>query len=207
MSGPPLTRVAIAADREAAIRAAVRAVSGIPFGEFPSRLAQPEDAEALFEFLSDAGIHGPIYNLPKPLTLLSVRGFIEQKLAEREAGEGFLFLRFDEAGDVLGYSEFDIWPQWGAGELGGALRADRQGQRAGIEGARQSFTWMFETLHLELICETAALDNIRTARLLDHLGFERKGEITSTRPDGTTRPSLVWEVTRQQWADAHGLEL
>ena len=29
------------------------------------------------------------------------------------------------------------------------------------------FDWLFDVLGLELICETAALDNIRTARLLD----------------------------------------
>jgi RimJ/RimL family protein N-acetyltransferase len=66
-----------------------------------------------------------------------------------------------------------------------------------------SFAWMFDALSLELIVETAALDNIRTAKLLDHLGFVRKGEITSTRPDGTTRASLVWEITKEEWREQH----
>ena len=189
----------MSSERQGAIRAAVRVASGIAFEMAPSRLALADDAEALFLFLSDPKIHGPIYNLPKPLTLESVRLFIEQKLLERTSGEGLLLLRFDETGAVLGYSEFDIWPEWGAGELGGAIRADHQGQRVGIQGAERSFSWMFETLDLELICETAALDNIRTAKLLDHIGFERKGEIVSMRPDGSKRESLVWELTRQQW--------
>ena len=83
--------------------------------------------------------------------------------------------------------------------VGGALRKDQQGKRAGVDGARQTFSWMFETLKLELLVATGALDNIRTARLLDRLGFDRKGEITSTRADGSTRQSLVWEVSRSQW--------
>ncbi len=199
MNQLPLSRVAMPLERQDAIRAAVRIADGIAFETAPSRLALAEDTNALFVFLSDPKIHGPIYNLPKPLTEESVCGFIEQKLAERARGEGLLFLRFDEVGKVLGYSEFDIWPQWGAGELGGAIRADRQGQRVGIQGAEQSFAWMFETLQLDLICETAALDNVRTAKLLDHIGFERKGQIESTRPDGSKRQSLVWEMTRQQW--------
>ena len=64
---------------------------------------------------------------------------------------------------------------------------------------------MFDSLHLDLICETASLDNHRTAHLLDGLGFRRMGEIISQRADGTTRPSLVWEVSRAEWErDADG---
>jgi RimJ/RimL family protein N-acetyltransferase len=58
---------------------------------------------------------------------------------------------------------------------------------------------MFQALGLDLICSTASLDNVRTARLLDHLGFERMGEVESKRPDGSTRASLVWEVSREAW--------
>ncbi len=63
---------------------------------------------------------------------------------------------------------------------------------------------MFETLGLDLICETASLDNHRTAHLLDGLGFQRLGEIESQRADGTTRPSLVWEISRAEWQEKHG---
>ena len=87
--------------------------------------------------------------------------------------------------------------------MGGALHPDRQGERRGVEGARQSFAWMFEALGLDLICETAALDNHRTAHLLDGLGFRRMGEIASQRADGTARPSLVWEISRAQWREKH----
>jgi hypothetical protein len=63
---------------------------------------------------------------------------------------------------------------------------------------------MFEALGLDLLCETAALDNVPTQRMLDGLGFRRMGETLSTRPDGTTRASLVWEMTRAEWAARHG---
>jgi RimJ/RimL family protein N-acetyltransferase len=132
-----------------------------------------------------------------------VTAFIETKLETRERGEGLLFLRFDDAGEVIGYSEFDIWPEWGAGDLGGALRADQQGKRAGVAGAKQSFTWMFRALNLQLIVATGALDNVRTARMLDGLGLDRKGQISNERPDGSTRLSNVWEVTRSAWFELH----
>ncbi len=202
MSALPLTRIALSDERQAEIRDAVRKATGIAFDEAPSRLAVAEDADAFFRFLSDPAIHGPIYNLPVPLSPATVGDFIQRKLDERARGEGLLFLRFDEDGDVIGYSEFDIWPQWGAGDLGGALRPDQQGKRAGVSGAKRTFDWMFEALRLELIVATGALDNVRTARMLDGLGLERKGEITSHRPDGSTRASQVWEVSRAAWFDA-----
>ena len=43
-----------------------------------------------------------------------------------------------------------------------------------------------------------------TQRLLDGLGFTRMGEVTSLRADGTSRASLVWEMTRADWDARHG---
>lgn len=199
MAGIPITRKAAARAQADAIADAVRNAASLPSGASPSRLAQPGDADELFVFLSDPAVHAPIYSLPKPLNPPSVKAFIARHLEERARGAGLLFVRPDEAGAIMGYSDIQIWPHWAAGELGGALRPDRQGKRDGIKGAAASFTWMFETLHLDLICETAAPDNVRTAALLDHLGFQRKGETVSVSEDGTPRPSLVWEVTRDAW--------
>lgn len=200
MAGIPITRNEVSSSHEGRIRRHVQDAVHLPSGGTPSRLATEKDAEALFQFLSDPDVHAPIYSLPSPLNLKSVEGFIEQHMAERDLGQGLLFIRPDEYGDIMGYSDIQVWPQWGAAELGGAIRPDRQGQRAGIIGAAASFTWMFEALELELICETAALDNIRTAKLLDHLGFHRRGEITSDRADGSPRQSLVWEITKYEWS-------
>lgn len=198
--GIPLTRTLIPEDRAEAIRVGVRGATALPAsGQDVSRLARPEDAEALLAFFSDPSVHAPIYSLPRPLTVETVTAFIAQHEDEREAGIGLLFVRAEEDGRIVGYSDLQIWPQWAAGELGGALHPDRQSQGAGGAGALATFDWMFETLDLDLICETSARDNIRTARLLERLGFKNMGEITSMRPDGTTRPSIVWEMTRQDW--------
>lgn len=196
----PLTRNAVPPGTAAAIRAAVRAAAQM--GE--SRLARPEDAGGLFALLSDPLVHAPIYTLPRPLTQASVAAFIAMHLEERAAGEGLLFVREGEDGQVMGYSDVQVWPDWGAGELGGALHPSLHGKGAGGRGAAASFAWMFEALGLDLLCETAALDNVATQRMLDGLGFRRMGETLSTRPDGTTRASLVWEMTRAKWAAQHG---
>ncbi|WP_417618549.1 GNAT family N-acetyltransferase [Parasphingorhabdus sp.] len=203
MTSIPITRTPVPEAKAAAIRAAVAGATSLGPDSGASRLATLEDAAAFHAFLGDPQIHAPIYTLPRPLTVESVRAFIADHQNEREQGKGLLFLTIDEQGRIAGYSDICIWPDWAAGELGGALHPDRQGQRRGVEGARQSFGWMFESLGLDLICETASLDNHRTAHLLDGLGFRRMGEITSKRADGTTRPSLVWEISRAEWREEH----
>ena len=132
--GIPVTRMDVAASRIAAIREAVRATTHLGGGPEASRLAQA----------ADPAVHAPIYSLPRPLTEANVLAFIEDHLAQREAGEGLLFVRDDGEGTILGYSDIQVWPEWAAGELGGALH-----------------------------------------------------------PDGTTRASLVWEITRDDWFRLH----
>tara|TARA_R110002110_G_scaffold106127_4_gene266318 strand:- start:65 stop:730 length:666 start_codon:yes stop_codon:yes gene_type:complete len=198
-SNIPITRRRVASEKADAIRAAVSGASAITTENASSRVATVEDAAAFHEFLSDPQIHAPIYTLPRPLTVETVRDFIADHQDQRDHGTGLLFLNFDEQGAIGGYSDIAVWPEWAAGELGGAVHPDRQGKRRGVEGARLSFDWMFQFLGLDLICETASPDNHRTAHLLDGLGFRRMGEIISQRADGTTRPSLVWEVSRAEW--------
>lgn len=192
----PITRTPVSPERAEAIRCAVR-VAAVMGG---ARLARPEDAAGLFALVSDPAVHAPIYSLPRPLTEGSIESFIEMHWFEREAGIGLLFVREGADGRIMGYSDVQVWPEWGAGELGGALHPSLQGQGSGARGAAASFGWMFETLGLDLICETAARDNVATQRLLDGLGFRRMGEVTSERNDGTTRASLVWEITRTEWS-------
>lgn len=196
----PITRNEVSPERAEQIREAVRAASTLaPRRSGVSRLARESDAPALHDFFADPSVHAPIYSLPRPLSEDTVRGFINAHIAERALGTGLLFLNLTDEGEIAGYSDIQVWPRWAAGELTGGLHPGRQSQGEGTSGAAASFGWMFETLGLDLICETAAPDNPRTARLLDGLGFRRVGEVTSTRPDGTTRPSRVWEITRSEW--------
>ena len=38
--------------------------------------------------------------------------------------------------------------------------------------------------------------------VVSRLGFIQMGEVTAHRPDGSTRPSLYWELERSGWEDA-----
>lgn len=199
----PFSRNRVSTEQEQKIRSAVRAARSLPTDNASSRIAVKGDAHLFHAFLDDPQISAPIYTLPNPLTVDTVERFIAKHMEEQRAGEGLLFLNFNSDGEIGGYQDICIWPQWAAGELGGAVHPARQGKRKGIEGAKLGFDWMFDALGLDLICETAALDNHRTARLLDGIGFERKGETLSHRDDGTTRASLVWEISRDQWREKH----
>lgn len=201
--GIPITRVPVSAERATRIRSKVRATRSMPVDVGTARIAHVDDAELFLGFLSDPAVHAPIYTLPRPLTLATVREFIEKHMIEQQAGEGMLFLCFDGAGNIVSYNNIGVWPQWAAGKMGGAVHPERQGTGSGTRGAAAGFGWMFDVLDLEIICETAALDNVRSARLLDKLGFDRVGQITSYRDDGTSRPSLVWEMTRSSWRDRY----
>ncbi|MEE2922320.1 MAG: GNAT family N-acetyltransferase [Pseudomonadota bacterium] len=197
--GIPLTRQDVPPDRAERIRGHVRRAERLGTDNDASRLARLDDASGLFALLSDPAVHAPIYTLPRPLTLARVEAFIDQHLAERRAGTGLLFVREDQDGRIMGYSDVQVWPQWAAGELGGALHPSQHAKGQGTRGAVASFDWMFEALDLGLLCETASLSNVPTQRMLDGMGFARRGEIESVRPDGTHRRSLVWEMTRDDW--------
>lgn len=198
MSAPPKTALAATPEEAAAIRAAVRDPDLATLGD-GRVVASEADAEALAAFLADPAVSDPIYDLPRPITPQTVRNWIAACAAERERGEGLLTVTRDESGEMISYSKFTVWPERSSAELAGAMRASRQGGGQGGQGARGAFGWMFESLGVRLIGLTAALDNVRSARLIDAAGFTRMGERESVRPDGTIRRSIYWEMTREAW--------
>ncbi|WP_084419845.1 GNAT family N-acetyltransferase [Henriciella litoralis] len=199
MDDIPFSRNRTSAKREEAIRAAVRGVDALPGTAASTRIATPADVPKLLAFLADPEVNRWIYSLPRPLTMASVEALIDKNLAAHACGEGLLSLNFDEAGDISGYSELRVWPEWAAGEVAGAMRPDVQNKGQGGAGMARTFTWMFETLDLDLLCNTTALDNIRIQKLFQKTGFAYKGDIESVRPDGSTRASQVWEISREAW--------
>jgi RimJ/RimL family protein N-acetyltransferase len=85
------------------------------------------------------------------------------------------------------------------------MRADLQNSGQGGAGAAHTFGWIFETLGVELIGLTAAIDNVRSAKLIEAAGFTAMGEREVARPDGSVRRSNYWEMTREAWRQRHRL--
>jgi len=203
MSAPPDTVLEVSAEEAAAIRAAVLAADLSTLG--PGRsLAGPADAADLLAFLLDPEVSDAIYDLPRPFTHESVGRWIAQSEALRQEGRRLLILTRDETGVIVGYSCVSVWPDRSAAELAGALARSRQSGGQGGAGALHTFGWIFDTLGVRMMCLTAALDNVRSAKLIDAAGFMRMGTREAERPDGTTRTSHYWEVTRDEWRERWG---
>lgn len=203
MSAPPVTVLQVDEAEAEAIREAVRTADPLTLG-YGRMLARPEHAAALAHFLSDERVSGAIYDLPRPFTAEVMAGWIEESETLRQQGRRLLILTFDETAQVVGYSCISVWPERSAAELAGAIRADRQNEGQGGAGAIHSFGWVFDALGVRLMGLTAAVDNVRSARLIDSAGFTRMGERDSIRPDGTLRRSLYWEMTREAWKERWG---
>jgi RimJ/RimL family protein N-acetyltransferase len=198
MSAPPLTVLQASPDEEAAIRAAVRGVDPLTLG--PDRVvAGPQHVEGLVALLADPAVSDPIYDLPRPIGPETVGAWVAEAARQQAAGEGVLILSLAPGDVVTGYSKFSVWPDRSSAEIAGAMARDRQNSGQGGAGAARSFGWMFETLGVRLVGLTAALDNVRSARVIEAAGFEPRGERESLRPDGSVRRSLYWEMTRDQW--------
>ena len=207
MSTPPKTVLHASPEEEAAIRAAVREARGLETLAGPRAVAAARHVAALTELLSDPRVSAPVYSLPHPVTEANVAAWIENFAAARERGEGLLIVGLDAAGKAIGYTDAQVWPAHASGEIGGAIRADFQGAGQGGAGALRTFNWMFESLGVRLMCLTAALDNIRSQKLIDAAGFVRMGERDGVRPDGATRRSVYWEMTREAWRNRWGASL
>lgn len=203
MSAPPKTVLKVAPEEAAAIRAAVLAADLDTMGLGRS-LARAGDAADLAAFLADPAVSDAIYDLPRPFTQANMARWIAESEALRQEGRRLLILTRDELGVIAGYSCVSVWPDRSAAELAGAIRADRQNGGQGAAGALHTFGWIFDTLKVRMMGLTAATDNVRSARLIDAAGFVRMGEREAVRPDGTTRVSLYWEVTRGQWRERWG---
>ncbi len=198
MSAPPKTVLTATPEEEAAIRAAVRVAAG-------HMVAGAEHVEGLLDLLSDPRVSDPIYDLPRPFTRETVAKWVADSEALRQEGRCVLAVNLDEDGRVAGYSRYTVWPERSSAELAGARRADLQNTGGGRMGVARSIAWMFETLGVRLIGLTAALDNVRSAKSIEAAGFRRMGEVESVRPDGATRRSLYWELSREEWVKFHRL--
>lgn len=203
MSAPPKTVLEVPDEEADAIRAAVVAADVTTLG-MGRALATPPDTADIAAFLGDPAVSDAIYDLPRPFTEANVRAWIEESAALRLEGRRLLVITRDETGTIVGYSGVSVWPERSAAELAGAIGRSRQNEGQGGAGAIHTFGWIFETLGVRMMCLTAALDNVRSARLIDAAGFVRMGTRTAVRPDGSTRESIYWEITREEWRERWG---
>jgi RimJ/RimL family protein N-acetyltransferase len=204
VSAPPKTVIHASEEEADAIRDRVRKADPATLG-LGRVHAEMKHVPGLVTLLSDPAVSNWIYDLPRPITHDSVMRWVAEGQAQRLAGEGLLLVSLDPKKQVAGYSHIVVWPDRASAELAGAVRADLQGKGQGTAGMARTFGWIFETLGVQLMCLTAALDNVRSQKGIDAAGFRRMGERDAVRPDGTTRRSVYWELTADEWRQRHRL--
>lgn len=192
----PLTKNPASVTQQQQLRQSIKNTTGIPG---IAHVANQADINELTALLIDPKVSTPIYTLPPIISLQTITEFVVDHLSEREQGQGLLMISTDNSGIASAYYDIQFWPQWNACELGGAMRPDMQNSGQGSRGAATVFDWLFDIIGIDLICETAGLDNIRTSRLLESIGFKFKGEISSSLANGKQRPSNYWELSKSDW--------
>jgi RimJ/RimL family protein N-acetyltransferase len=199
MSEIPKTRTRVSEGEARRLRDVVRNAELMNGRIAGARVARRQDAAALAGLLSHDSIGPRIYTIPSPINAETMAAFIDDHLMQRARGDGILFASFNAAGEATAYFDVELWPQWSICKFGGAVKAERQGRGFGGACGLAAVEWCFDQLGVNRICETTARDNDRSIRLLSRLGFIQRGEVTSRRPDGSTRPSLYWELERADW--------
>lgn len=205
MADIPKTRIAVSADEAGRLRDFTRTAEFMNGRIAGARVARRADAAALAGLLAHESIGPRIYTMPNPINTETMTRFIADHLDQRDRGEGILFVSFNGAGEATAYFDVELWPQWSVAKFGGAVKAERQGRGFGGACGLAAVEWCFDQLGVLRICETTAVDNDRSIRLLSRLGFRQMGEVISVRPDGTQRPSLYWEMSREDWVSARSM--
>ena len=198
----PKTRTCVSDEEAQRLRDFVRQAELMNGRITGARVARKDDAAALAVLLAHESIGPKIYTMPNPINEATMDRFIEDHLMQRAWGEGVLFVSFNVQGEATAYFDVELWPEWSIAKFGGAVKAERQGRGFGGACGLAAVEWCFDQLGVARICETTALDNDRSIRLLSRLGFIQNGQVTAVRPDGSTRPSLYWELEREAWEAA-----
>ena len=205
MADIPKTRTYVSSEEAERLRAFVRQAELMNGRIAGARVARPEDAAALAGLLAHETIGPRIYTMPNPINAETMAPFIKDHLLQRARGDGILFVSFNGQGEATAYFDVELWPQWSIAKFGGAVKAERQGRGFGGACGLAAVEWCFDQLGVARICETTARDNDRSIRLLSRLGFVQHGEVVAIKPDGSTRPSLYWELEREAWDAARSI--
>ncbi|MEZ5982947.1 MAG: GNAT family protein [Parvularculaceae bacterium] len=157
------------------------------------------DVADLLDLLADPRVSRALYTIPQPVTRVWVADWIKRHGGEAETGDGLLMLARDISGAATGFVDLQVWPERASAEFGGGIRADLQSASMGTRGAAALFDWLFDGVGIRLIAMTNALDNVRTARLLASLDYCRLADRQCATPSGAMRPSMYWELSRDDW--------
>lgn len=161
----------------------------------------PSDAADMFSFRSDPVAQ--IYNSEPMREVSEATALIEGFRADFTAGERIQWavtVRPDDR--PVGTFGFNSWQRFHRhAELGYDLARTHWGRGLAYEGVAAIVGFGFAEMGLHRIeCQTI-LDNVRSVRLLERLGFQREGvrREYSLEEDGVFHASTVWGLLEQEY--------
>lgn len=162
---------------------------------------EPHDAPGLFAALMDPVVWRWLTK-PPPEDAGTMRAYVEEALAERDAGRRWPWtVRARET--IVGWTSFgDIEPDHGRIELGWTAYGVPW-QRTGVntECKLLLLRHLFEDLGYERVALKVDARNERSQRAVERLGAVREGVLRHhlRRPDGTLRDTVYYSVLRDEW--------
>lgn len=132
------------------------------------RPARPEDAEAMFEVLSDPEAMR-FWSTPPHESIERTRAWIDRMIVSHGCGWHGDFL-VEHDGLVVGNAGYSRAP-----EVGFIIRRDCWGRGFGREAASATIAYGFETLDLPAVTADVDPRNLASLGLLESLGFARTG--------------------------------
>lgn len=159
------------------------------------RITDQSDLNDLQACLNRTEISDAIYFIPHPFSLGDAQKWIDRSrngLAQETEWLFSVFLNGTQTyiGSINIHQEGE-----GICEVGYWLHPDHWGKGYATEILSAALTYAFETLNMDSVFSTTAIDNIGSQRVLEKLGFAQTKQVESKEGD-VVRPSLYFERNR-----------
>lgn len=146
-------------------------------GDLLLRPLRPEDAPALHSLLNDWSVVRMLSRPPFPYSRELAEKWIASTLAEGTRGSAHHFV-VTRDGRLLGAVGLTLAENRRSASLGYWTAPEHWGRGVTTRAARRVADWAFETLGLERLRATVAVDNPASAAVLAKLGFAQAGRST-----------------------------
>ncbi|ARK20302.1 N-acetyltransferase [Sporosarcina sp. P26b] len=171
------------------------------------RPMKKDDVEALYSVAQDDRIWTYMTNPMK--TRLDMEKYIQAALRTKDLGSEYPFVIIhNESGKIIGSTRLmDIVLSHKRLEIGNTwLHPEFWQTSVNTECKYLLFTYCFEELQLNRVQLKTDHENIRSQQAIERIGAVKEGVLRNhmIRVDGTIRHTVMFSVTKEQWASVKG---
>jgi ribosomal-protein-alanine N-acetyltransferase len=169
------------------------------------RLAGQDDCSAVVAYFRDNRVRLAATDPPRSEEFYTEAywkiylGQIRQECLQDQSLRLFMFLRSGQVVGTLGFSQMHRGP-FQACYLGYSVDGDHEGQGLMSEALRAALGYVFDTLNYHRVMANYLPDNVRSARLLEKIGFVVEGRAAQyLMIDGQWRDHVLTSLTNPAW--------